>query len=112
MGTLVNVDDYCLDIFPVDGDVLSLEHPLAFRVVPAIMYCPNRQHQRCVLGVLPGRRFNVYVLCCSSYHATTDSLWHYSTDLWQGILCSCRCRPGSELVGKVADLCVYGIACC
>lgn len=32
MGTFANIDDYSLDIFPFDSDVLSMEHSMAFRV--------------------------------------------------------------------------------
>ncbi|XP_062505402.1 vacuolar protein sorting-associated protein 33A-like [Corticium candelabrum] len=31
MGTFANIDDYSLDIFPFDSDVLSMEHSMAFR---------------------------------------------------------------------------------
>jgi hypothetical protein len=30
-GSLTHIDDYGLEIFPVDSDILSMEHPSAFR---------------------------------------------------------------------------------
>ena len=42
MGSLTHIDDYGLEIFPVDSDVLSMEHPLAFRVNTLLTYYQNR----------------------------------------------------------------------
>ena len=32
-GTFTNVDEYCIDLVPFDSDLLSMEMPLAFKVM-------------------------------------------------------------------------------